>query len=466
MKSEIGYFILVFLIFGMLSTPIAAVYETPFVPSQVISDTFFIYGDADFVFHGFPGSGTIGDPYLIENFVIIGPESSLSIINTDAYYVVRNCYFISETNDSQYIDSLVHLQDSDNGRLENCRIIGGEIGLSIVECFNIQIYSCNFTDNKITDITISGSGEYSIDSCEMEIGVSVTPEETEEFDISVSNTYVGDKELLVYSNTRDQFVNGTDCGQIIIVRCMNMSIAGTPDYNLPYSLQLVGSNSSNISNFTFENTEYPSAMLYYSSDFHFMNCAFTGEGLRIEGESAEQWIHSFENVTVNGMPLGYYSGLQDVEIEGEVYGQLILADCNNVSVRDITIDEVWTPIYISYSTLCTIEKSTLQNYTYSGVTIWNSSSCVITDCKIEAEAEFGILVMSSFNCTAIDCVIATVDYGVLFFVANDCLVYNCEISGGLQGVLSNRANGTEIVENQIVDCIDGIVFGFGNNLKI
>ncbi|MHA1577030.1 MAG: right-handed parallel beta-helix repeat-containing protein [Candidatus Thorarchaeota archaeon] len=54
----------------------------------------FINKTADFVTQGWPGSGTSGDPYVISglNITYANGMVSIEIRNTDAYFVIRDCY--------------------------------------------------------------------------------------------------------------------------------------------------------------------------------------------------------------------------------------------------------------------------------------------------------------------------------------------------------------------------------------
>ncbi|MHA2133673.1 MAG: right-handed parallel beta-helix repeat-containing protein [Candidatus Thorarchaeota archaeon] len=55
---------------------------------------FVIDGDADFDSQGWPGSGTEGDPYIIAGLRIVADLDMIciSIMNTDLYFVIRDCY--------------------------------------------------------------------------------------------------------------------------------------------------------------------------------------------------------------------------------------------------------------------------------------------------------------------------------------------------------------------------------------
>ncbi|MHA1814734.1 MAG: hypothetical protein ACTSX1_01920, partial [Candidatus Heimdallarchaeaceae archaeon] len=54
-----------------------------------------IFVDSDFgpSNYNFPGTGTIGDPYRIENLnITVTAESAIIIRNSNVYFVIQNCY--------------------------------------------------------------------------------------------------------------------------------------------------------------------------------------------------------------------------------------------------------------------------------------------------------------------------------------------------------------------------------------
>lgn len=75
------------------------------------------------------GSGTFNDPYVVENIYIDGymnivdtpgkPRTAncLSIFNSDAYFIVRNCFFTKSGNDS--FNSGIYLAYAENGVIYN-----------------------------------------------------------------------------------------------------------------------------------------------------------------------------------------------------------------------------------------------------------------------------------------------------------------------------------------------------------
>ena len=95
------------------------------------------------------GDGTENNPYLIENWVFVGSNQAISIWNTDAYFIIRNCTIRG------FQDGIWFLRVA-NGGIEETTIetttAWDETGIMIENSQNITI-----TDNTInSDITNLG----------------------------------------------------------------------------------------------------------------------------------------------------------------------------------------------------------------------------------------------------------------------------------------------------------------------
>jgi parallel beta-helix repeat protein len=81
--------------------------------AATVHDSIEILGDSDFITQGWPGSGTIEDPYVISDLDISGPSAiAIYIEGTDAYFEVTTCYLHNQVTGIQLVDS-------NNGTLDN-----------------------------------------------------------------------------------------------------------------------------------------------------------------------------------------------------------------------------------------------------------------------------------------------------------------------------------------------------------
>ena len=76
----------------------------------------------NFTQFGFTGSGTVGDPYLLEDEIF---DEVLTIRHTDYYFEIRNCQFIGS-----WPDSYLQIYNVSNGLVAECMIASGALFLS------------------------------------------------------------------------------------------------------------------------------------------------------------------------------------------------------------------------------------------------------------------------------------------------------------------------------------------------
>lgn len=108
-------------------------------PSPILSETYtthseiVIDGDYSLENYGFPGLGTLNDPFVIENLLIQGDMFyAIRIANTEKHLVIRNCYLNSSGIE-------IHLSSLSNVIIENCRIITENAGIILDQSTNCTV---------------------------------------------------------------------------------------------------------------------------------------------------------------------------------------------------------------------------------------------------------------------------------------------------------------------------------------
>ena len=85
----------------------------------------------------------------------------------------------------------------------------------------------------------------------------------------------------------------------------------------------------------------------------------------------EYFVHTIENNTVNGQPFHYYLHQQDQVIENREMGQLLVVNCTNVTLKNITISNTDCGVTYAFCTQCTTEYCTIVN---NSIGIWTLHS--------------------------------------------------------------------------------------------
>ena len=153
------------------------------------------------------GSGTWGDPYVIENLTINGEGSSdcIQIRNSIVYFIIRNCTFY---NSGGFPASGISLFNVRNGQLiNNTSSNNDRFGLELYKCNNNTVSGNKLKDNKLIGIYI-----------------------------------VGD-----YNNISKNIINNTDESGIILENSTNCFIKGNILNNNKVGIDLYGSNDNIVS---------------------------------------------------------------------------------------------------------------------------------------------------------------------------------------------------------------------------
>jgi len=104
-----------------------------------------IQSDSDFGPAGFTGSGTEGDPYVLDGQIIdLGNDMGIRIFNTNAHFVIRNCEITGWNSDRAF-----ELTNADNGTIEN-NYIHGKFMYGLITANSEDL---NFTGNEIQGVS-------------------------------------------------------------------------------------------------------------------------------------------------------------------------------------------------------------------------------------------------------------------------------------------------------------------------
>lgn len=87
---------------------------------------------------------------------------------------------------------------------------------------------------------------------------------------------------------------------------------------------------------------------------------FLGDYINSKNLSKKDFLHTIEDNTVNGKPLYYYANSKDITIP-EDGGQVILANCTNVTIHDMYISNTDFSVILGYCRKCTIENITVSD---------------------------------------------------------------------------------------------------------
>ncbi len=157
--------------------------------------------------------------------------------------------------------------------------------------------------------------------------------------------------------------NNNDKG-IVLSSSGSSTVANNTCNNNWDGIKLTSSDSSTVANNTCSNN-VRGIYLEDSGSATLVNNTFTDCGLRISEFTLSAYLsYTVENNWVNGKKLGYYTNLDSTTIAEKVYGQLILVNCTNVTVRDQILNNATVALFLCHCTYSSIINNTCNNNQY------------------------------------------------------------------------------------------------------
>jgi len=201
-----------------------------------------------------------------------------------------------------------------------------------------------------------------------------------------------------------------------------------------------------------------------SLDLRIIGNEFHGCGLHFEG-AISYWEQEVDDNTVNGQPLLYHWDASNLTIESVSCNQVILANCWNISLSDLTLSNTTVGIQVGFSNNISISNIHVSDC-FIGVDAYETVSEKLSDidsqgCNIGME--FYFLVNSS-----ISNVNATGNEDALYFAGcYNITVQNSLISDNIDKGLDIRNSDVFWIENcTLQNCDDGIDTDNCDNLTI
>jgi len=134
------------ILLGSFLAPAMQLFSVGLAEAMVTHDPILIDGNASFTHANgvTSGSGTVGDPYVIEGWDINASSANgIEIRNTDAHFIIRNCYI----HDGGSNNDGINLRNVENGTIENVNFTNDLHGIYLGSSSNNFIRNCTASNN-------------------------------------------------------------------------------------------------------------------------------------------------------------------------------------------------------------------------------------------------------------------------------------------------------------------------------
>jgi len=207
--------------------------------------------------------------------------------------------------------------------------------------------------------------------------------------------------------------------------------------------------------------------LWTSLDNNITNNNFINDGIFIWGEQLSHFnTHTIPTSNiVNNKPLYYYKDCSGISIDGIPVGQLILANCNGITLKNLQIDNTNVGIEIAYSMNVDASKANLSNNRY-GVYLKSSSNINITNNDLLSDSS-AIHISTSSNNNILGNMVSLSTYSFYIELSSNNNITGNNISNNWDGIILDSSSYNNITSNNISSSdLDGILFEWSTNNKI
>ncbi len=218
-----------------------------------------------------------------------------------------------------------------------------------------------------------------------------------------------------------------------------------------YGIIVGESDNNSFYNNTFGGNEFSSIYLMESRLIKMDNNTMIDVGIYIEGSSKEYWnTHSIDTSNeVNEKPVYYWKN----ETEGTVPtggGQIILANCTQVTIEGDHISYTNVGILMGFSHHNTIRDNTVTSVSWEGITSYHSDHNQFINNTVIDNTYPGMYLVYSNNNVLLDNNLSNNGYGIYFvFSDNNRFEDNNVSSNFYEGIAIVFSNGNTIENNTV-----------------
>jgi len=200
---------------------------------------------------------------------------------------------------------------------------------------------------------------------------------------------------------------------------------------------------------------------------------FQSGGISFAGYNILNWIHEVSGNTIREKRLGYFEGLFVQDIDVTNYGQVILVNCLDVTVRNGDFSDVGVPISIghsNYSRALNCKSSGGR----TGIFVERTRDVNIESCLIVGTAEVGMILNETVETNVINCTILNagwigiqvakgqivniqnslvkgcIDSGIACFESPGFWLRNCTLQDDTYGLQIGGSSHSRIFENKFL----------------
>ncbi len=295
-------------------------------------------------------------------------------------------------------------------------------------------------------------------------GTESNPYVIEGLNITTSGNCISISDTTVYFVIRNCLLTGgRNWHGVSLDNVINGRIEGCTISGKSSGVGIFHSSNNTLVNNTISDN-WHGVFIYCSSNNTLVNNEFVSNGLIIRGDSVSDWLQTVtSDNTVNGKMLGYFSGLTDGVIDGGQYGQVILANCTGVTIRDGVFVNSTVGVELGFSSNNTLVNNIISGNRF-GVDMWYSSNNTLVNSIISNNSDGVYMCYSSNNGVVNNTISQNDGIGVFLGSSNyTSLTGNTISENGDDGVYLESSSNNSLVNNTISENSVGVSLYSSNN---
>lgn len=155
------------------------------------------------------------------------------------------------------------------------------------------------------------------------------------------------------------------------------------------------------------------------------------------------------NNTVNGLPVLFRADCQDLTVDGTALGQVILVNCTDVVLANLSIDRTDTAVMVHGGSNVTVRDSSFRDNDGSAVAMAGVTAGWVEGNMVDGTTHSGISVSGNHLVLTGNRVGNASYYGLSAYRANNTQIDRNEIVGNYNGIGCSECNGATIARNHI-----------------
>ncbi|MHA1954332.1 MAG: right-handed parallel beta-helix repeat-containing protein [Candidatus Heimdallarchaeaceae archaeon] len=179
----------------------------------------------------------------------------------------------------------------------------------------------------------------------------------------------------------------------------------------------------------------------------FANCGIYAR--RVSYTTDNEYSLILRNNQVNNLPVGFFIDEADVQIIN-MYGQIILINCSNISIKELNIKRTYVAVSIFESNNISVSNSYFAEILY-GIKIYNSSSINVSNSNFHSFSQHALGILESKHLVVKNCEFSTdsVDWetGIAGSHLDSAMIINCQMLNLKFGIAIGSVHNETNIEN-------------------